>query len=214
MPTQTSLEDLKYSLRSFQIHRLERTYEDLRSIDQYEKAYEFFFQQLYLPKGLSTPTVSTGIVLPASVESFLDKRIVSTLRKAAKLQQIINNADNQLAGELFSSEIRSENLDLPTYQHFYKKLDNYEDRIDQIMLMAEVVGDLYFISRMRLLRFTLEVGRKLVGRHPLLQLAEEALESYQNIENIDFLTNTIETREIDFHNDLWNNNLPEKYCCL
>ena len=214
MSAQMLLDELKYSLRAFQIRRLEKTYEDLRIVPQYQKAYRFFFQQLYLPKGLATPSVSPTLTLPVTVEAFLDKRIVAALRKAARLQQVIENCDNRLCDELFSAEIEPNGINLATYQHYYVKSDNYEERVDQFILMAEVIGELYYVSQMQLLRFTLEVGRKLAGRHPLLQLAEDALEAFKDIKDIDFLTETIEIREIAFHNALWENNLPEEYTGL
>jgi len=212
MEMQPSLEEFKQALRLFQIRRLEKTYKDLQNISQYQKAYNFFFQQLYLPnKGFTTPSVSADITLPSSIETFLDKRIIFSLRKAAKLQKKIEDIDFHLAKNIFLHKIDPNQLNLAVYQKFYKELDNYEERIDQFMLMGEVVKDLYAISQIRLLRFALEVGRKLVGKHPLLQLAEGALSAYKDIKNIDFLIESIEYREIEFHNALWNNDFPEKY---
>lgn len=99
-------------------------------------------------------------------------------------------------------------MNMDQYQRVYRSLDNYDQRIAQIELSAEVTRIFHRLSKKWIVAVSLNTVRTaahLIGMGKILDFIHEGYTGFRVIKNIDFFVETIDSRERAWHDEIWSN---------
>lgn len=195
---------VKRALQAFQAARLNRTYADLKNDPEYEKIGIFFFEKLYAPEDFSFRDASIK-KLQKLLKGKVYKGMVSAVSQVIELHELSDRLDNRMVEDMLAAGI-GPTLDMAQYQKTYRGLDNYDERVYQINLSTEVTRAFHRLSRKWIVALSLKTVRTtahMIGMGKILDFIYEGYEGFRVIKSIDFFVDTVQARELAWHNEIW-----------
>lgn len=198
-------EALKYALQAFQSKRLNITYEDLKKNPEYKKIGNFFFNKLYAPEDFSFRDASIK-KLHRVLKGNVYRGILSAGKKVIELHELTDDLDELMVDHMIDLGI-GENMNMEEYRDVYRSLDNYDQRIYQIKLSTEVTRAFHRLSKKWIVAVSLRTVRSaahILGIGKIIDFIYEGYDGFRKIKNIDHFVDTIEKRELAWHDDIWS----------
>ena len=205
MTQEKKRQELKYALQAFQSARLNSTYKDLKKKPDYEKIGNFFFNKLYAPDDFSFRDASIK-KLHKVLKGTVYKGILSAGKKVIELHEITDRMDELMVDHMIDLGV-DQKMNMEDYQNVYRSLDNYDQRIYQIKLSTEVTRAFHRLSRKWIVAVSLRTVRSaahLLGIGKIIDFIYEGYDGFRKIKNIDYFVDTIEKREIAWHDEIWS----------
>ena len=197
--------DVKRALQGFQAARLNTTYADLKSDPQYEKIGVFFFEKLYAPEDFSFRDASIK-KLQRILKGKVYRGMVSAVSQVIELHELSDRLDDRMVDDMLAAGIGPD-MDMDQYQMIYRGLDNYDERIYQINLSTEVTRAFHRLSKKWIVALSLKTVRTtahMIGMGKIIDFIYEGYEGFRSIKSIDFFVDTVQARELAWHNEIWN----------
>jgi hypothetical protein len=196
---------VKRALQSFQASRLNATYADLKSDPQYAKIGVFFFEKLYAPEDFSFRDASIK-KLQRVLKGKVYKGMVSAVSQVIELHELSDRLDNRMVDDMLKAGIGPD-MDMDQYQMIYRGLDNYDERVYQINLSTAVTRAFHRLSRKWIVALSLKTVRTtahMIGMGKIIDFIYEGYQGFRDIKSIDFFVDTVQERELAWHNEIWN----------
>ncbi len=196
---------LKRSLQAFQSNRIRSTYEDIRQDPEYEMLGEFFFNKLYAPEDFTLRNTSIK-KLHKALDGKLYKGIIAGAAKVIELHEITDSLDNLMVDKMIEHGM-GPGTTMEEYKQIYRSLDNYDQRIYQINLGAEVTRIFHSLSGKWVVGISLKTVKTaavLFNIQPVIHFVYDGYKSFKKINNIDYFLDTVLEREITWHNEIWD----------
>ena len=197
---------LKRSLQAFQSARINATYADIKNSDEYAQIGKFFFEKLYAPEDFSFRDTSMK-TLHKLLDGKIYTGIISAVSKVIELHDLTDSQDDRMVEQMIAMGVGVD-MDMDQYQKVYRSLDNYDQRIAQIELSAEVTRIFHRLSKKWIVAVSLNTVRTaahLIGMGKILDFIHEGYTGFRVIKNIDFFVETIDSRERAWHDEIWSN---------
>jgi hypothetical protein len=214
MPTEPSSSDsflqLKRVLQGFQSRRINRTYKDIETDPEFSKIGHFFFKKLYAPDDFSFRDTSMKR-LHKALDGKIYKNMLSAVAKVIELHDISDAQDDMMVEQMIKMGV-GESMTMDEYQQVYRSLDNYDQRIYQINLSAEVTRIFHGLSKKWMVAVSLKTVKAtavLFGIQEIIDFIYEGYVAFKTIDNIDFFVNTMIERETAWHEEIWKNTSGE-----
>jgi len=195
---------LKKDLQTFQSRRLNTTYHDLIENPEYKNIAHFFFQKLYGPEDYEFRNTSMQ-TLHKAMDGRAPGGMIHAVSLVIELHDLSDDLDNCMVDLMIENGVGAD-INMEQYQSIYRQLDNYDERIGQIELSLKVTRVFYDLSRKWVVRFSLGTVRRvahLLGIGKIMDFVYEGYTAFRVIHNIDYFIETIEKREKDWHNKMW-----------
>ena len=196
---------LKRTLQAFQAARLNNTYTDLKSDPEYAKMGEFFFEKLYAPEDFSFRDASIK-KLHKLLKRKIYSGVISAVSKVIELHELSDRLDDRMVEQMIALNVGTD-MDMDQYQSVYRSLDNYDERLYQISLGAEVTRIFHRLSKKWAVAVSLKTVRTvahLIGMGKILDFIYDGYSSFRSIKNIDYFVETIDERERAWHDEIWS----------
>ncbi len=194
----------KRVLQAFQSNRLNQTYADLKSDPEYTKIGVFFFEKLYAPDDFSFRDTSIK-QLHKLLRGKIYKGIIAAVNQVIELHELTDELDNRMVEQMIHFNTGTD-LTMKEYQKVYCGLDNYNQRLYQIRLSTDVTKTFHRLSQKWIVAVSLKTIRTaahLVGVGKIIDFIYEGYEGFRAMKNIDYFVETVEKREIAWHNKIW-----------
>lgn len=198
--------ELKRALQAFQSQRLNRTYTDLKQDPEYTKIGDFFFNKLYAPQDFSFRDTSMK-KLHKVLDGKIYKNMLTAVTKVIELHDMTDVQDDLMVEKMMEKGV-DETMDMDQYQDVYRSLDNYDQRIEQIRLSAEVTRIFHGLSKKWIVAVSLKTVKTtavLFGIREIIDFIYDGYVSFKTIDNIDYFIDTLVERETAWHNEIWSN---------
>jgi hypothetical protein len=195
---------LKRALQKFQSERINATYADIKSMEEYAPIGKFFFEKLYAPQDFSfrdTSITQLHKLLKGKVYSGM----VSAVSKVIALHEATESQDDRMVAQMMAMGVGVD-MDMAQYKAVYRSLDNYDERIAQIELGTEVTRAFHRLSKKWVVAVSLNTVRTaahMIGMGKILDFIHEGYTGFRAIKNIDFFVETMEHRERAWHDEIW-----------
>jgi len=200
---------LKQALQVFQAARLNTTYRDLKSDPQYEKIGVFFFEKLYAPEDFSFRDASIR-KLQKVLKGKVYKGMVSAVSQVIELHDLTDRLDDLMVEGMLAAGVGVD-MDMDQYQAVYRGLDNYDERVYQINLSTEVTRAFHRLSRKWIVAVSLKTIRTtahVIGMGKIIDFIYEGYEGFRAVKSIDYFVDTVQEREMAWHNEIWSGFRP------
>jgi len=195
---------LKRALQAFQAARLNATYADLKNDPQYEKIGGFFFEKLYAPEDFSFRDASIK-KLQKVLKGKVYKGMVAAVSQVIELHELSDRLDDRMVDGLLAAGVGPD-MNMDQYQAIYRSLDNYDERIYQINLSTEVTRAFHTLSKKWIVALSLKTVHTtahMIGMGKIIDFIYEGYEGFRSIKSIDFFVNTVQERELAWHEKIW-----------
>jgi hypothetical protein len=196
--------EVKRALQAFQAARLNGTYTDLKNDPEYQKIGVFFFEKLYAPEDFSFRDASIK-KLQKILKGKVYKGMVAAVGKVIELHELSDRLDDRMVADMLAAGIGPD-MDMDQYQAIYRGLDNYDERIYQINLSTEVTRAFHRLSKKWIVALSLKTVRTtahMIGMGKIIDFIYEGYEGFRAIETIDFFVDTVQERELAWHEEIW-----------
>jgi hypothetical protein len=196
---------LKRILKEFQSNRINRTYKDIKENPEYTKIGNFFFKKLYAPEDFSFRDTSMK-KLHKALSGKVYANMLIAVAKVIELHHISDEQDDLMVKKMMEAGI-DEHMTMDEYQEIYRSLDNYDQRIYQINLSAEVIRIFHGLSKKWIVEVSLKTVKTtavLFGIKEIIDFVYDGYLSFKTIDNIDFFVKTMTERETAWHNEIWS----------
>ena len=201
--------NLKQALQVFQAVRLNATYRDLKSDPQYERIGAFFFEKLYAPEDFSFRDASIR-KLQKILKGKVYKGMISAVSQVIELHDLTDRLDDLMVEGMLAAGVGVD-MDMDQYQAVYRGLDNYDERVYQINLSTEVTRAFHRLSRKWIVAVSLKTIRTtahVIGMGKIIDFIYEGYEGFRAVKSIDFFVDTVQEREMAWHNEIWSGFRP------
>ncbi len=201
---------IKRTLQTFQSHRLNATYHDLRQNSEYKNIALFFFNKLYGHEDYEFRNTSMQ-TLHKAMDGHAPKGMINAVSMVIELHDLSDDLDNRMADLMIENGVGND-MNIKQYQLIYRKLDNYNERIGQIELSLKVTRVFYDLSRKWVVRLSLRTVRSvahLLGIGKIMDFVYEGYTAFRDINDIDYFIETIEKREKAWHDQMWQDRQNE-----
>jgi hypothetical protein len=192
----SSLRAYRLTLQAFQSKRLRRDYRDLSAIAQYTPVGEFFFEEMYGPRDFSERDASAR-----RLQHFLHMLPGVHLRDIEEVLELLEltvSLDDQLA-QMMHADMAPLDFDEPTYEAYYRRQDNYDERLRQLDLVRSCLLNVFHLSRSALLGVALHRSRlvaRLTGIEAVHTFLTKGYDALRGMQSIDHFSDTIYSREL------------------
>jgi len=197
---------LKRALQDFQSKRINKTYKDLEADPEFSKIGDFFFKKLYAPEDFSFRDTSMK-KLHKALDGKIYKNMLSAVTKVIELHDISDEQDDLMVKKMLEQGV-DESMTMDEYQEIYRSLDNYDQRIYQINLSADVTKIFHGLSKKWIVAISLNTVKttaSLFGIKEIIDFIYEGYVAFKRIDNINFFIETMMERELAWHNKIWFN---------
>lgn len=194
----------KRALQAFQADRINRTYPDLQEDPEYSRIGDFFFHKLYAPEDFSFRDTSMK-KLHKALDGKIYKNMITAVSKVIELHDISEALDDRMVEKMIEHDV-DESMTMAEYQQIYRSLDNYDERIYQIYLGAEVTRIFHGLSKKWMVAVSLKTVRTtamVFGFREIIDFIYEGYLAFKTIDNIDYFISTITERETAWHDEIW-----------
>lgn len=196
---------LKRVLQDFQSSRINRTYKDIEADPEFSKIGNFFFKKLYAPEDFSFRDTSMK-KLHKTLDGKVYKNMLTAVTKVIELHDISDEQDNLMVKKMMETGV-DESMTTEQYQKIYVSLDNYDQRIYQINLSAEVTRIFHGLSKKWIVAVSLKTVKTaavMFGIKEIIDFIYDGYMAFKTIDNIDFFVDTMVQRELAWHNEIWS----------
>jgi hypothetical protein len=200
---------LKRALQGFQAARLNATYQDLKGDPQYAKIGVFFFEKLYAPEDFSFRDASIK-KLQKILKGKVYKGMVAAVSQVIELHELSDRLDDRMVDGMLAAGVGTD-INMAQYQAIYRSLENYDERIYQINLSTEVTRSFHALSKKWIVALSLKTVRTtahMIGMGKIIDFIYEGYEGFRAMKSIDFFVDTVQERELAWHNEIWNGGRP------
>jgi hypothetical protein len=197
---------LKRVLQDFQSNRINETYKDIETDPEFSKIGDFFFKKLYAPEDFSFRDTSMK-KLHKVLDGKIYKNMLTAVTKVIELHDISDEQDNLMVEKMMEAKV-DESMTMAQYQKIYRSLENYDQRIYQINLSAEVTRIFHKLSKKWIVAVSLKTVKTtatLFGIKEVINFIYDGYVAFKTIDNIDFFVETMTERELAWHNEIWSN---------
>jgi len=201
---------MKRVLQDFQSRRINNTYKDIETNPEFSKIGNFFFKKLYAPEDFSFRDTSMK-KLHKVLDGKIYKNMLTAVTKVIELHDISDEQDNLMVEKMIEAGV-DESMTMAQYQMIYRDLENYDQRIYQINLSAEVTRIFHGLSKKWIVAASLKTVKTaavLFGIKEIIEFIYEGYVAFKTIDNIDFFVETMMGRELAWHNKIWTNTVGE-----
>ena len=202
--------EMKRVLQGFQQARINGTYDDLKENPEFAKIGDFFFNKLYAPEDFEFR--DAGIkTLHKYLRGMVYSGMVSAVGMVIELHELSDRLDEAMVEKMIEKGMTPD-FDMPQYQEIYRLLDNYDERVYQIDLAVRTTHAFHRLSKMWIVAVSLKTVRAashLMGIGKIMDFVHEGYVGFKVIDNIDFFSETIRTRELAWHNEIWKGHRGE-----
>ena len=208
--SQDSFSKLKRILQDLQSKRINATYKDIEDDPEFAKIGDFFFNKLYAPEDFSFRNTSMK-KLHRVLDGKVYRNMLTAVTKVIELHDITDEQDDVMVEKMLEEGL-DESMTMAEYQKIYRSLDNYDQRIYQIHLSAEVTRIFHGLSKKWIVALSLKTVRTtavLFGIKRIIDFIHEGYMAFKSIDNIDFFVDSITERELAWHNEIWANGSEE-----
>ncbi len=195
---------LKRALQEFQSGRINRTYKDIEADPEFAKIGNFFFKKLYAPQDFSFRDTSMK-KLHKALDGKVYKNMLTAVTKVIELHDISDAQDDLMVKKMIETGV-DESMTMAQYQNIYVSLDNYDQRVYQINLSAEVTRIFHGLSKKWIVAVslnTVKTAAVMFGVKEIIDFIYDGYVSFKTIDNIDFFVDTMVQRELAWHNEIW-----------
>lgn len=195
---------LKRALQEFQSGRITRTYKDIEADPEFAKIGNFFFNKLYAPQDFSFRDTSMKR-LHKALDGKIYKNMLTAVTKVIELHDISDEQDDLMVKKMIETGV-DESMTMAQYQNIYVSLDNYDQRVYQINLSAEVTRIFHGLSKKWIVAVslnTVKTAAVMFGVKEIIDFIYDGYVSFKTIDNIDFFVDTMVQRELAWHNEIW-----------
>lgn len=195
---------LKRALQDFQSRRINRTYKDIETDPEFAKIGNFFFKKLYASEDFSFRDTSMK-KLHKALDGKIYRNMLTAVTKVIELHDISDEQDDLMVKKMIETGV-DEAITMEQYQKTYVSLDNYDQRIYQINLSAEVTRIFHALSKKWIVAVSLKTVKTtaaLFGIKEIIDFIYDGYVSFKTIDNIDFFVETMVQRELAWHNEIW-----------
>jgi len=196
---------MKRALQDFQSNRINGTYRDIETDPEFSKIGNFFFKKLYAPEDFSFRDTSMK-KLHRVLDGKIYKNMLTAVTKVIELHDISDEQDNRMVERMMEEDI-DESMTMAQYQKIYRSLENYDQRIYQINLSAEVTRIFHGLSKKWIVAVSLKTVKTtavLFGIREIIDFIYDGYVAFKTIDNIDFFVETMTQRELAWHNEIWS----------
>lgn len=196
---------LKRALQAFQSRRINETYKDIEADPEFSKIGNFFFKKLYASEDFSFRDTSMK-KLHKALDGKIYRNMLTAVTKVIELHDISDELDNLMVKKMIETGV-DETMTMEQYQTIYVSLDNYDQRIYQINLSAEVTRIFHALSKKWMVAVSLKTVKTaavMFGIKEIIDFIYEGYVSFKTINNIDFFVDTMVHRELAWHNEIWS----------
>lgn len=186
----------RLALQAFQSHRLRRDYRDLSAMAQYTPVGEFFFEEMYGPRDFSDRD-SSARRLQSYLHLFPGVRL-RDIEEVLDLLELTVQLDDHLA-RMLHAEAAPLDFDETLYEAYYRKQDNYDERLRQLDLVRSCLLSVFHLSRSALLGVALHRSgliARLAGIGPVHTFLTKGYDALRGVSDITIFSDTIYTREL------------------
>ncbi len=193
-------------MQDFQSNRINGTYKDIETDPEFSKIGDFFFKKLYAPEDFSFRDASMK-KLHKVLDGKIYKNMLTAVTKVIELHDISDEQDNLMVEKMLEAGI-DESMTMAQYQEIYRSLENYDQRIYQINLSAEVTRIFHGLSKKWIVAVSLKTVKTtavLFGIREIIDFIYDGYVAFKTIDNIDFFVETMTERELAWHDEIWSN---------
>jgi hypothetical protein len=192
----SSLQTYRLAMQAFQSQRLRRDYRDLSAMAQYTPVGEFFFEEMYGPRDFSDRD-SSARKLQSYLHLFPGVHL-RDIEEVLDLLELTVRLDDHLA-RVFHANAVPLDFDEPLYETYYRKQDNYDERLRQLDLVRSCLLNVFHLSRSTLLGIALHRSgliARLAGIGPVHTFLTKGYDALRGVQEITHFSDTIYTREL------------------
>ena len=185
-------------LRTWQADRLQGTYQDLLQSKRYRPAALFFLSDIYAARDFSQRNADLERFYQG-VSKVLPERAVSILADAVELYQLSDRLDEEMATVLLQDLGATEAISAEQYAEAYRLLDNYDDRVRQIQLVAEIGRGVDKLVQIPFVGASLRLAHApavMAGWSELQGFLERGYSAFKHMKGADAFLNTVQQREM------------------
>lgn len=204
--------DLKRALQAFQAERLNQTYIDIKKDPEYKQLGDFFFNKLYAPEDFTFRDESMK-KLHHALDGKVYKNMVTAVTKVAELHELSDELDDLMVKKMVEAGVGVD-MTMDEYQQIYRSLDNYDQRVYQINLAADVTRIFHGLSKKWIVAVSLKTVKAtavLFGIKKIIDFIYSGYVSFKTVAKIDFFVNTMLERELAWHNEIWSKKKGDKH---
>jgi len=181
------------AIKAFQQARFRTTYADLLASPRYERAAEFFLDELYGPVDFSQRDAQFARVVPTLVRLF-PSDVVDVVRTLAQLHALSEVLDSDMASHISVGGA----IDARTYVKAWVATGRATDRVRQVQLMVRTAVALDSLTRRALVRNSLRLMRapaRAAGLGELQTFLESGFDAFRGMGGAAEFIGTVEARE-------------------
>jgi len=186
-------------LRGWQSGRLRRTYADLLADEKYRPACEFFLSDIYAPRDFSQRDHDAERLYQI-LSRYLPVSTLYLLADAIRMNQLTNKLDHDLLRVLVDELRVTDTITAEVYAEGYRLCDNYDERQEQIDLLAEILREVGRVARNPLVGVAARLARGPARRAGWIEIydsLERGLAALRHMRNVKAFVDEIEQRERD-----------------
>lgn len=190
-----SLQRRVEALKRYQHRRFQLTYADMLADRRYQRAAEFFLEDLYGPYDFSTRDTQFARVVPGLARLFSGE-LMTTIEELAELHGTTEELDS-----LMSAALPGPNCDAPAYAAAWQQVGRPDARSRQIELVRRLGDALSAYTRKPLLRQSLRLMRRpaaTMGLGAVQGFLESGFEIFSELREPRHFLDEIEAREAEF----------------
>lgn len=184
-------------LRQWQAERLARTYADLLDDKQYRSACQFFLSDIYSPRDFSQRDQDAEH-LYSLLSRFLPQAMLTLLADAIRINQLTDQLDRALLLELENNIALTDTLTPQLYAQAYRQCDNYDQRREQIELIAKILREAAQGARNPIFAASLRLVRRpaqRAGWNEVYDFLERGYLACKPMRDVKYFVKTIQDRE-------------------
>lgn len=183
-------------LQAWQCERLHRSHADLAAEPRYAAGVAFFVEDLYAARDFSARDTDIEQALPYMVR-LLPEKVLATAADAMELQVLTRQLDAAMTAALFE-ELGIEVIDVASYTEGYRLCQAFDQRRQQIDLLASLAQRLETYVHSRLLHTTLRMAHgpaRMIGLGELQSFLERGFSAFRRMGGSEHFVATIVARE-------------------
>lgn len=205
---QNGLAEQLIALRQWQCKRLLHSHSDMYQMPKYQRAIQFFVDELYGPKDFSQRDKDIEKVVP-KMKKWLPEEALESLAVAIHLNALSQELDVAMLHQLDGKAITRD-----SYAAAYIACDNQADRALQIDYIEQLGLDLSEVVKLPGIGFILKMARtpaKMAGLSTLQEFLEDGFAAFKKLGDVKEFIVPVVNKEREIMQQLFDgvNPLPE-----
>ncbi len=186
-------------LRVWQAERLAHTYADLLAQDRYRDACLFFLEDIYAARDFSQRDHDLETMYDF-MRRFVPDAVSRPAALTIRLHRMTSMLDAKLLDVLVNQLSIVDSITVEQYAEAYRRCDNYQERVDQIDLIADICAHIDGIVRNPITGPALSLSRRPLrsaGYGDVVSFLEKGYNSFKRMHGSRHFRHIVREREID-----------------